>query len=380
MRPGIARGDLGDLSEPTPQPGATETKTALRPPEEPAGGTIDRHAAAAAGTRRPYDRRRMSPPAPSDAAPAAATGAVVAPALALRDLHFAYGRRTVLDGVTLELAAGVRTALLGPNGSGKSTLMAIAAGVLRPARGTVARPAGVRAAGVVFQSPALDPWLTVRTNLVDAGRLQGLDRAVAAGRTGRLLDRLDLADRADDRVGTLSGGLARRADLARALLHEPDLLLLDEPTTGLDPAARASFLDLVDELAGEGRLAVLLATHLVDEADRSDRVVLLDRGTIVADAAPAALRSELGPRRLGVAGEDRPGAGAWERVPGGWSRAFDEDVDADALAALARGGRTITLAPPTLADVFALRTGRTLDDAGTGAGDPSRHRRGRRER
>jgi len=296
------------------------------------------------------------------------------PALAVRDLRFAYGRREVLDGVDLEVAAGERVGLLGPNGSGKSTLMAIATGLLRPAGGEVGRPPGATAAGVVFQSPALDPWQAVRANLVDAGRFQGLGRRDAAARADRLLDRLGLAERSRDRVGVLSGGLARRVDLARALLHEPDLLLLDEPTTGLDPAARADFLDLLDELAAERTLAVLLTTHLVDEADRCDRVVLLDRGRIVAEGPPEALRRELGPRRLVVSGEV-PDGGDWTRVPGGWSTPFPAEADPAVLRTLVAEGRSITVAPPTLADVFAVRTGRRLDEAAAPAGTP-RGRRG----
>ena len=179
------------------------------------------------------------------------------PALALRDLAHAYGETAALRGVSLDVAPGERVGLLGANGSGKTTLMRAVSTLLAPDAGTVevggadARrdPAEVRRRiGVVFQSPALDDALTVRESLELQAALVGLGRGEARARVDDLVRRLDLADRAGSRVGTLSGGLARRADLARGLLHRPALVLLDEPTGGLDPLARIALWDTLDGL------------------------------------------------------------------------------------------------------------------------------------
>jgi ABC-2 type transport system ATP-binding protein len=207
-----------------------------------------------------------------------------------------------LDGVALQVGIGERVALLGPNGGGKTTLFRAVSTLLRPTAGTVAvyghdtvrESRSVRARlGVVFQTVALDGVLTVAENLRVHGALGGLRGAALAERVSAALQAVGLADRADARVATLSGGLARRADLARVLLHRPALLLLDEPTTGLDPTARREFWDALDALRSDGT-AQLVATHLLEEADTCDRVVVLDRGRVVAEGTPDALRASLG--------------------------------------------------------------------------------------
>jgi len=286
-----------------------------------------------------------------------------------------------LDGVDLALAEGTLTALLGPNGSGKSTLLRLIAGLDAPPNGTImiaGATAGTRAAartlGVVFQSPSLDPRLTVRENLVAHATLHGLRGDASettgggiAGMIGRVLADAALESHADRPVRTLSGGLARRADLARALLPSPRVLLLDEPTVGLDPAARGAFLDRVGTIVERDGVTVLLSTHLVDEAERTDRVVLMHRGRIVVDGAPNDLRAGLGRRVISVGSLERPDVDdpqLWRRRAGAWTiEPADEDQTQRLLGALLAGTAPVTIAPPTLADLFTRLTGDELEDA-----------------
>ncbi len=284
--------------------------------------------------------------------------------------------RPALDGVSLTVAPGERVALLGPNGGGKTTLFRCVTTLLKPDDGTVAvfgfdtqaEPAAVRQRlGVVFQSAALDGVLTVRENLNTHAALSGLSGAVARTRVAEALDAVSLADRADDRVKSLSGGLARRADLARVLLHRPPLLLLDEPTVGLDPTARRELWDALDALRRQGT-AQLVATHLLDEAEACDRVAILDRGRVVADGTPAALTSALGLDALWLDTPDAEalaarlaGRGLDARAVGLRVLVVSDDPAAllpDLYAAEAVTGATVRR--PTLDDVFAARTGGDL--------------------
>ena len=232
-------------------------------------------------------------------------------ALVAVDVAHTFGDTTALGGVTLTVGGHERVALLGRNGSGKTTLLRIASTQLRPSAGqvavaghdVVAEPDAVRQhLGVVFQSPALDPALTAREALRLQAALVRLDRADVAGRVADALADAGLEDRADDRIGTFSGGMARRLDLARGLLHRPSLALLDEPTTGLDPLARDAFWAVLDRRRGDGSQVV--ATHAMDEAARCDRVVILDAGRVVADGTPDALTASLGPDALWLDTDD----------------------------------------------------------------------------
>ena len=288
-----------------------------------------------------------------------------------------YGTHVALRDVSLEVAPGTLYGLLGPNGSGKTTLFRILSTLMPPSegearvlgRGTVAASDAVRQQlGVVFQEPALDENLTVRENLRVQGALYGLHGADLQARTEELLERLDVLDRADDSVADLSGGLRRRADLARGLLHRPELLLLDEPTTGLDPAARRAFWTAIDRLRAAEGTTLLLATHLMDEAERCDRVGILSDGALVADDAPSALKAELGSETLWLEAEapsdlrDRIDAqfGVSTRIVGSMVQAAPSDPAAF-LASLyeALGDRILsaTIRRPTLEDVFMVHAG-----------------------
>lgn len=219
-------------------------------------------------------------------------------ALEVERIHKHYGRKPALKGISLAVPEGQFVALLGPNGAGKSTLIQLLTGLFVADEGRIAvagfdmRRAPVRALahiGVVFQQPTLDLDLTVRANLALHADLHGLPGRVASQRIDETLARADLTGSADDRVRTLSGGNRRRAELARALVHEPRVLLMDEATAGLDPASRIGLLADVHALCENRRTAVLWTTHLIDEADRADRVVVLNQGEILADAPPPEL-------------------------------------------------------------------------------------------
>jgi ABC-2 type transport system ATP-binding protein len=215
--------------------------------------------------------------------------------ISVRDLRKTYGARVALAGVSLEVSAGEIVALLGPNGGGKTTLFRILATLLRSDAGSAqiagcdvnAEPAGARAAlGVVFQSPSLDRKLTVMENLRHHGHLYGLRGNGLVEKSQYWLQRVGLTERAGDRVETLSGGLARRVEIAKGMLPGPRVLLLDEPSTGLDPAARRNLWEQLDGLRQRDGVTVLLTTHIMDEAQRCDRVIMLDRGRVVAAGTP----------------------------------------------------------------------------------------------
>lgn len=220
------------------------------------------------------------------------------PALQVLGLGHRWGRRTALEDVSFSLPPGRFCALLGPNGAGKSTLMAVLSGLIRPRPGVVtvagqdmgrAPRRALAGIGVVFQQPTHDPDRSVAANLRYFAALQGLGRAEAELRIAESLARLGMAERAGEKVGRLNGGHRRRMEIARALIHRPRLLLLDEPTVGLDAAARAGITAHVHDLAAAG-IGVLWATHLVDELRDDDDVVLLHRGRVAAAGRVGAVR------------------------------------------------------------------------------------------
>jgi ABC-2 type transport system ATP-binding protein len=226
-----------------------------------------------------------------------------APALLLEDVVKNYGAVRALDGISLRASAGEFVALLGPNGAGKTTLFQLLSGLFVPDGGRIAvmghdmrrDPVPALAQlGIVFQQPTLDLELTVMGNLLFHAGLHGIPRAVAKARIEKELARLGLAGEAHRKVSQLSGGNRRRVELARALLHAPRLLLMDEPTVGLDPASRGDLLKLILALRAERSVAVLWATHLCDEVTDANRVIVLHRGKVLADTTPAGLIASAG--------------------------------------------------------------------------------------
>jgi ABC-2 type transport system ATP-binding protein len=224
-----------------------------------------------------------------------------APALLLDDVVKTYGSIRAVDGVSLRAFPGEFIALLGPNGAGKTTLFQLLSGLLVPDAGKIEivgqnmlrNPVPALAMlGIVFQQPTLDLELTVTGNLLFHAGLHGIPRAVAKPRIGHELARMGLIERAHDNVAQLSGGNRRRVELVRALLHHPRVLLMDEPTVGLDPASRSDLLKLILSMRTERSVAVLWATHLCDEVSRADRVVVLHRGNVLADTTPARLTAD----------------------------------------------------------------------------------------
>ena len=222
------------------------------------------------------------------------------PIVEAHNISYRYGERIAVDGVSFAVQPGAKHAFLGPNGSGKSTLFKVLATIFPLQAGSVdidghdlGREVDVIRAklGVVFQAPAVDKKLTVLQNLRYQAALYGLGGREAATRIDSALSDVGLTDRTKDSVGELSGGLRRRVELAKCLLHQPKILLLDEPSTGLDPGARQDLSRLLRSIEG---LTVLLTTHLMDEADEADHVTILSEGRIVADAPPIEVRRGVG--------------------------------------------------------------------------------------
>jgi ABC-2 type transport system ATP-binding protein len=303
------------------------------------------------------------------------------PALSVTRLTHRYGTRVALDDVSLDVPRGQFLALLGPNGGGKSTLFRICATLQRPTTGTVAvfgndvavNPAAVRREiGVVFQSPALDQRLTVRENLRHHGRLYGLKGPRLSAAVDAALARVSLGDRANELVLRLSGGLKRRAEIAKVLMTRPALLLLDEPTTGLDPGVRRDLWRDLAAIRAEDGSTIMVTTHLLDEADAADRVAILDRGRIVVDGPPAALTRAVGgdvirlvaqsPRDLA----DRIAARFQVRAA-----VVDDEIRvehdrahvfaASLVDAFPGEIRSVQFGRPTLEDVFVRYTGRRFE-------------------
>lgn len=302
------------------------------------------------------------------------------PAVAAREVRFSYGQRLALDGVSFEVRVGEIYGFLGPNGGGKTTLFRILATLLKPDQGElsifgadiVEEAALVRfQLGVVFQSPSVDEQLTVGENLIHQGHLYGLRGADLRSRITALLERFSLDDRRDDRVKTLSGGLRRRVEIAKALLHQPRLLVLDEPSTGLDPGARRDVWQALEELRSSDEVTVMLTTHFMEEADRCDRLALVDRGRLVAEGSPESLKKEIGGEVLLISTDD-PEALCAEMldrldleatVQGNRVRLERERAHgfiAQIVESFPDRIEALSLSKPTLEDVFLHRTGRGL--------------------
>lgn len=248
--------------------------------------------------------------------------------LEVRNVTKSFGRVRAIDNVTISVAPGEFVALLGANGAGKTTLLQMLSGLFAPDAGEVVvmghnlRRNAVRALreiGVVFQQPTLDLELSVKANLLFHADLQGLPRSLARRRIDAALAKFGLTDRAKDQARTLSGGNRRRVELARSMLHEPHVLLMDEATVGLDPMSRKGIIDDVLQLRSESNIGVLWATHLVDEVEYADRIIVLRKGRVLNDDFREAL---------------------FERIAGG-----RPDRHAGALLALIGSGETTSSLP-----------------------------------
>ncbi|HET6686492.1 MAG TPA: ATP-binding cassette domain-containing protein [Jiangellaceae bacterium] len=321
------------------------------------------------------------------AAPPAST-ASMAPAVEATDLVKDYGDVTALGGLSFAVPRGTVFGLLGPNGAGKSTTVKILTTLTLPTSGAASvagmdvlrKPDGVRRAiGVVTQRPGADPQATGRENLLLAGRIHGMRGAAVKDRVAELLDRFGLIEAANRTVRTYSGGMQRKLDVAMGLVHRPRVLFLDEPTTGLDPQARADVWAEISRLAAQEGLTILLTTHYLDEADQlADMLAIVDRGELVTQGTPEQLKNGLrgdavvtelaADADLGVA------RAAIERVAGAREVTVDGHVvrarvdnGASAvpsvLAALEAAGApvaSITVARPSLDDVYLQYTGRSF--------------------
>jgi ABC-2 type transport system ATP-binding protein len=300
--------------------------------------------------------------------------------VAVEDLSHSYGERTALAGLSFDVERGCIYGVLGPNGCGKSTLFRILSTLMAPSSGratlagfdVVRQPREVRRQiGVVFQSASLDRKLTVAENLRAQGHLYGLRGAPLTAVMEEVLDRLRLRDRAGDIVDTLSGGLKRRVEIAKALLHNPAVLLMDEPSTGLDPNARRELVQYIADLRSDRGMTVLLTTHVLEEADRCDRLLLLSRGRRVAEGSPAELKSRVGgdvvvfevnpvngwvpelARRFNVEPQVIDGRVRVE-IPNGHRFA------AEAVEAFPGVIQSVSMHKPTLEDVFLDETGEAI--------------------
>jgi ABC-2 type transport system ATP-binding protein len=295
----------------------------------------------------------------------------------VRDLIHRYSNRTALNGVSFDVRPAELFGLLGPNGSGKTTLFRILSTLMVPTSGSatiagldaVRQPGPLRRRiGVVFQAQSVDAKLTARENLWHQGHLYGLHGAQLDQRIDEILTRVGLLDRAKDQVETFSGGMQRRIELAKGLLHHPEVLLLDEPTTGLDPGARRDLWQYLQILRDQERVSVIVTTHLMEEAERCDRLAILNEGNLVALGTPEALTHEIGGDVIIL--EARDAQSLAERIRGKFhvdATVMEQHVRLeienghrfvpDVVEAFPGEIQSLSVSKPTLEDVFIHRTG-----------------------
>jgi len=305
------------------------------------------------------------------------------PAIDARDLHKRFGDFEAVRGVNFQVQPGETYGFLGPNGAGKSTTISMLCTLLKPSAGT-ARVAGYdvnreradvrRRIGLVFQDSTLDDYLTADENLRFHAELYGVPRALVAGRVQQVLEMVGLWERRKGIVRTFSGGMKRRLEIARGLLHSPRVLFLDEPTVGLDPQTRLHIWRYINELKRREQITMFLTTHYMEEAEYCDRIAIMDNGVIVVSGTPEELKAGVGKDRVQIRTEDDAlatlrlkelfGLDATQsegtltmHVAGG--EAFIPRLFAELGVAI----RSVSVARPTLDDVFMEHTGRTIRDA-----------------
>jgi ABC-2 type transport system ATP-binding protein len=315
------------------------------------------------------------------------------PAIEVDELVKSYGEVDAVRGVSFTVPPGEVFGFLGPNGAGKSTTINVLCTLARPTSGTARvngfdvvaqRDAVRRQIGLVFQDPTLDGYLTAEQNLRFHAELYGIDPGVIGARMDQMLEMVDLADRRDRPVMTFSGGMKRRLEIARGLLHSPRVLFLDEPTIGLDPQTRSSIWRYIRALQEREGTTIFMTTHYMEEAELCDRIAIMDRGQIIVLDTPAALKAGIGADRvaLGTSDDEAAVAALWNRfgieatVAEGAVTFHVEAGEAFVprlFAELDVGITSVAVSRPTLDDVFMAHTGTTIRDAETGgAGDQSR--------
>ena len=315
-----------------------------------------------------------------------------APAVEVRDLVKSYGQIEAVRGIGFEVKPGETFGFLGPNGAGKSTTIKILCTLVNPTAGE-ARVAGHEVVrdrdkvrqniGLVFQDTTLVNYLTGEQNLRFHADLYGVPRAQVGPRLKQVLDMVDLWDRRGSAVGTYSGGMKRRLEIARGLLHAPRVLFLDEPTVGLDPQTRSSIWEYINDLKQREDITIFLTTHYMDEAENCDRIAIVDHGKIVVLDTPEALKASVGKDRVQITTDDDAETIAELKDRFAIEAAIHErqvtfNVEEGErfvprlFAELSAPIRSVSVARPTLDDVFMSYTGKTIRDAEVSAGDRGR--------
>jgi ABC-2 type transport system ATP-binding protein len=314
------------------------------------------------------------------------------PAIAVEGLAKRYGDLEAVKGIGFEVRPGEVFGFLGPNGAGKTTTIGMLCTLVRPTGGA-AHVAGHdivadrdevrRNIGLVFQDPTLDAYLTAEQNLRFHGELYGLPRAAMEERIGLVLDMVDLTERKDSKVETFSGGMKRRLEIARGLLHSPRVLFLDEPTVGLDPQTRPAIWGYINQLKDTEDITIFLTTHYMEEAEYCDRIAIIDHGEIVVLDTPEKLKASVGKDRVQImTGDDEAAIAALKGRFG-----IDAGVHEGAVTFAVSSGeefvprlfaelgvpiRSVHVARPSLDDVFMNYTGTTIRDAEAGSNDWAR--------
>ena len=311
------------------------------------------------------------------------------PAIVATDLKKSYKEIEAVRGVSFEVATGEIFGFLGPNGAGKSTTISMLCTLVNPSAGR-ARVAGFdvisdqarvrQRIGLVFQDTTLDDYLTASENLRFHAELYGVPREAVPARLHQVLEMVDLWDRRDGLVQTFSGGMKRRLEIARGLLHAPSVLFLDEPTVGLDPQTRSHIWNYINELRGRTQITIFMTTHYMDEAEYCDRLAIMDNGVLVAVDTPEALKASIGEDRVELHTDDDQRA--IERL--GLHFQISAQISEGAVTFHVPGGEqfvprlfaelevpinSVRVARPTLDDVFMTYTGRTIRDAEASSGE-----------
>lgn len=311
------------------------------------------------------------------------------PAVAVRDLKKTYGKVEAVKGVSLEVAPGEVFGFLGPNGAGKTTTISMLCTLVNPTGGSAtvaghdvvgARDEVRRNIGLVFQDPTLDGYLSAEQNLRFHAELYGVPRNVVGDRIRQVMEMVALWDRKDAKVMTFSGGMKRRLEIARGLLHSPRVLFLDEPTVGLDPQTRSAIWGYINKLRLTEDITIFMTTHYMEEAEYCDRIAIIDHGEIVVIDSPEALKASVGKDRVQIHTDDdaqaivalaerfgleaavREGAVTFA-VPSG------EEFVPRLFAELGLPIKSVSVSRPSLDDVFMSYTGSTIRDAESGTGN-----------